>query len=70
VNGAAARNAAAGDLLIIAAYSIYSEAELSQYAPRLIYVDANNRILDQRSQIPVQMLNTPSADIRPFNAKR
>jgi aspartate 1-decarboxylase len=70
VNGAAARNAAAGDLLIIAAYAVYSEAELTHYAPRLIYVDAENRILDQRSKIPVQMLNTVSAEIRPFNAKR
>jgi len=70
VNGAAARNAAAGDLLIIAAYAVYNEAELVHYAPRLIYVDAQNRILDQRSKIPVQMLNTPSADIRTLNTKR
>ena len=54
VNGAAARQAAPGDLLIVAAYASYSEAELADHAPRLIYVDAHNRILDQRSQIPVQ----------------
>src|SRR5512139_14681 len=44
VNGAAARKAAAGDLLIIAAYAQYNELELQKYEPRLIYVDARNRI--------------------------
>lgn len=67
VNGAAARLAAAGDLLIIAAYSSYSEAELLDYAPRLIYVDAKNRIVDKRSHIPTQML---SAEVRTLNTKR
>jgi aspartate 1-decarboxylase len=67
VNGAAARLAAEGDLLIIAAYSSYSELELQTYSPRLIYVDAKNRIIDQRSQIPTQMLN---ADVRPLHASR
>ena len=54
VNGAAARQAAVGDVLIIAAYGIYGEAELADHAPRLIYVDGGNRVLAERSQIPVQ----------------
>ena len=54
VNGAAARKASPGDLLIIATYASYSEDELAQFKPQLVYVDAQNRIKDQRQQIPVQ----------------
>lgn len=55
VNGAAARKAAAGDLLIIAAYASYNELELQRYEPKLVYVDGRNRIVRQRAQIPMQM---------------
>lgn len=54
VNGAAARKAAPGDLLIIASYAVYSEAELAKYEPRLVYFDGSNRIVDARNAIPVQ----------------
>jgi aspartate 1-decarboxylase len=54
VNGAAARKAAPGDLLIIAAYATYNEIELSKFTPHLIYVDARNRIIRQSVEIPVQ----------------
>ncbi|WP_334109017.1 aspartate 1-decarboxylase [Methylobacillus sp.] len=54
VNGAAARRASPGDLLIIATYASYSEDELVQFKPQLVYVDAQNRIKDQRQHIPVQ----------------
>lgn len=54
VNGAAARKASPGDLLIIATYASYSEDELAQFKPQLVYVDAQNRIQDQRQHIPVQ----------------
>lgn len=57
VNGAAARKAAEGDLLIIAAFSSYSEAELESYEPKLVYVDSNNRMVNKRGHIPVQMAN-------------
>lgn len=55
LNGAAARRAAVGDILIIAAYASYPETELADYKPRLVYVDAANRIKRQRSAIPVQV---------------
>jgi aspartate 1-decarboxylase len=55
VNGAAARKAAPGDLLIIASYGVYAEAEQEDFQPRLIYVDARNRIMAQRSSIPLQV---------------
>lgn len=54
VNGAAAHKADPGDIIIIATYASYSELELARYAPNLVYVDAENRIRDARTTIPVQ----------------
>lgn len=54
VNGAAARKASPGDILIIATYAIYNELELEKYRPELVYVDSMNRIKDKRRDIPVQ----------------
>ena len=54
VNGAAARKVCPGDLLIIASYAVYTEVELEKYKPQLVYVDANNDIIGQRHDIPVQ----------------
>lgn len=54
VNGAAAHKANPGDLLIIATYALYSEVELQNFHPQLVYVDEHNRIKAKRDQIPVQ----------------
>ena len=54
VNGAAARKAAPGDILIIATYATFNEIELEKFAPELVYVDALNRIVNKRHEIPVQ----------------
>ena len=54
VNGAAAHKANPGDLIIIATYAVYNELEMARYAPELVYVDADNRIMDTRQSIPVQ----------------
>ena len=54
VNGAAAHKAAVGDRLIICAYSEYSEAELINYKPRLVYLDETNTITRSSNAIPVQ----------------
>ncbi|CAG0947779.1 MAG: aspartate 1-decarboxylase [Burkholderiales bacterium] len=54
INGAAARKAMVGDLVIIAAYANYSELELEKYQPELVFVDAQNRIKETRQFIPVQ----------------
>jgi aspartate 1-decarboxylase len=43
LNGAAARRAMVGDLLIICAYSEYSEEELKAYRPVVVLVDERNR---------------------------
>ena len=55
VNGAAARKAAPGDILIIATYAVYNEIELEKFKPELVYVDGMNRIKDKRREIPLQV---------------
>jgi aspartate 1-decarboxylase len=45
LNGSAARQAMVGDLLIICAYSQYSEAELAAHAPVVVLVGEDNRPL-------------------------
>lgn len=54
VNGSAARRAAPGDLLIIATFALYEEAELATHTPALIYVDAKNRVVRTGQSIPLQ----------------
>ncbi len=55
VNGAAAHKAAVGDIVIICAYADHEERELAAFKPRLVYVDADNRITHTRNTIPVQV---------------
>ncbi len=43
LNGAAARRAMVGDLLIICTYAQYNEVELERYQPIVVLVDENNR---------------------------
>jgi aspartate 1-decarboxylase len=43
LNGAAARLGMPGDLLIIAAYSHFTPAELESHEPRVVLVDERNR---------------------------
>jgi aspartate 1-decarboxylase len=45
INGAAARLASAGDLVIIIAYARMGEAEAKSWQPRVLLVDSNNRPL-------------------------
>lgn len=54
VNGAAARKAAVGDVLIIASFAAYSEIEAAQHQPKLVYVDEKNRIKRIGTTIPAQ----------------
>lgn len=54
VNGAAARRAAVGDILIICAYVTLNQSELVNYHPNLVYVDERNHIARVGRTIPVQ----------------
>ena len=44
LNGAAARKGAKGDKIIIVAYCIVDDRELSSFAPTIVYMDENNNI--------------------------
>jgi aspartate 1-decarboxylase len=55
VNGAAAHKVNPGDILIVCAYGVLDEKELALFKPRLVYVDAQNRITHTRHAIPVQV---------------
>jgi len=54
VNGAAARRAAPGDMVIICAYADLSEEEIDSFKPNLIYLDDNNQIIRTGHSIPAQ----------------
>ena len=51
VNGAAARLVHRGDTIIVISYAFYEAAELERYAPRVVHVDAENRILAVDEQV-------------------
>jgi aspartate 1-decarboxylase len=44
LNGAAARLAVPGDLVIIIAYGLFTEEELPDWEPKVIHVNARNQI--------------------------
>lgn len=48
VNGAAARRFAPGDLVIIATRTTLPEAEARTFAPKVVLVDGDNRIVEPR----------------------
>ena len=43
LNGAAARLVHPGDLVIIASYNQYTEEEVKDHEPKLVFVDAENK---------------------------
>jgi aspartate 1-decarboxylase len=45
LNGAAARLVARGDRIIVISYASYTLEEIDLYLPRVVHVDAHNRIL-------------------------
>ena len=54
LNGAAARCVQVGDRIIIAAYGQYSEAELVNFKPKLVYLNEDNSVERIADRIPVQ----------------
>ncbi|WP_199153724.1 aspartate 1-decarboxylase [Chromobacterium sp. ASV23] len=54
VNGSAARRAAPGDLLIIASFALYEDAELKNHSPKLVFVDGNNQLTEIKGATPTQ----------------
>ncbi|MBI2608609.1 MAG: aspartate 1-decarboxylase [Deltaproteobacteria bacterium] len=67
VNGAAAWKAHKGDLVIVATYANYEQKELHDYAPKLVYVDNNNHIINTASHIdsPIMPLDERIKNLAP-----
>jgi aspartate 1-decarboxylase len=51
LNGAAARLVHHGDKVIIITYADYEEAELEQYSPTIVHVDAANAMIEITSTV-------------------
>jgi|SRR5665213_1755994 len=51
LNGAAARLVHHGDKIIVITYADYEEAELAQFVPTVVHVDADNAVIDITSTI-------------------
>jgi len=47
LNGAAARLVHPGDKIIVITYADYEESELAGFAPAIVHVDSDNRIIDE-----------------------
>ncbi len=54
VNGSAARRAAVGDLIIIAAFAQVHEDQVAKHQPQLVFVNADNRQTELRHKVPTQ----------------
>ena len=59
VNGAAARKACKGDLIIIVTYALYPDSELKDHKSILVILDDKNRIKEIRKE-PSHPLDDPS----------
>ncbi len=55
VNGAAARLACPGDLIIVCAFAIVDQKEAESHKPTLIYFNEKNEVQRSASSIPVQV---------------
>ncbi len=56
LNGAAARLAAEGDIVIIISYGQYNELEIRALEPRIVFVDASNHITETKHVPLIEML--------------
>jgi len=55
LNGAAARKVQIGDRIIIAAYGQFSEEEVKDFKPKLVYLNEDNSVERSANTIPVQL---------------
>src|SRR5207248_2857762 len=55
LNGAAARHAAEGDIVIIMSYGLYDEKEIRSLTPHIVFVDADNHLVETK-QVPLSEL--------------
>lgn len=73
INGAAAHLIHEGDLVIVIAYGMMSDADARTYAPNVVFVDDRNRIIDlsdEPGQVPPGAGLEPSGlDIHDFRVE-
>lgn len=69
INGAAARLVSPGDLVIIIAYGQLSDAEARAYEPRIVHVDADNRIVELGADLAAPVEGTLRGDVEYANAR-
>jgi len=60
LNGAAARLVAPGDKIIVITYADYDEAELADFAPKVVHVDSSNRPIDEAAARAFAGLDRPA----------
>jgi aspartate 1-decarboxylase len=63
LNGAAARLGVKGDRIIIMTYAQYAPAELPQYKPTVLLIDAYNRIAEVRYSVSDEVNNLSMTSI-------
>lgn len=62
LNGAAARLAAEGDIVIVMSYGQYDEKEIRSLEPRLVFVDADNRLTEMK-RVPLSEMLPETSEI-------
>ena len=60
LNGAAARLVSPGDKVIIISYADFDEAEMIEYAPRIVHVDTSNVAIDEDTARLLAGLDAPA----------
>lgn len=60
LNGAAARLVQPGDRIIVISYADYDESELDGFAPRVVHVDGDNRVIDEFEAVSLAADEHPS----------
>lgn len=58
LNGAAARLTAEGDIVIIISYAQYTEEEIRDLVPQIVFVDDENRLTEKKDVPLIEMLPT------------
>ncbi len=62
LNGAAARLTSEGDIVIIINYGMFTEQEIRNLVPQIVFVDENNRMTEKKDVPLIEML--PELDVQ------
>ncbi len=65
LNGAAARLTSEGDIVIIISYAQYTEEEIRSLVPQIVFVDAENRLVEKKDVPLIEMLPVSTAEVMP-----